>query len=125
MTLEQQKELFKAVHQLKQKSDLNVDPMELIKILMEQKNPKYMKAQHLIEDDSDEEENSESEEFEQEELQYDKIQKKKPQTKKKAASDGISDSDEVDLENDQDSDSEDDSDAQVYLDEEDSDLLPP
>ena len=35
-----------------------------------------------------------------------------------------SDSDE-DLEDDQDSDSEDDSDAQVYLDEEDSDILEP
>lgn len=73
--MEQQKELFKAVQQLKAKPGLKVDPMELIKILMDQKNPK---AQHLIEDDSDEEENSESEEFEQEELQYDKIQRKKP-----------------------------------------------
>ena len=40
MTMEQQKELFKAVQQLKAKPGLKVDPMELIKILMDQKNPK-------------------------------------------------------------------------------------
>lgn len=125
MTLEQQKELFKAVLQLKQKPGLKVDPMELVKILMDQKNAKYAKPQHLIEDDSDEEENSESEEFEQDELQYEKIPKKKPQTKKKPTSDGLSDSDEVDLEDDQDSDSDDDSDAQVYLDEDESDIIDP
>lgn len=87
MTIEQQKELFKAVQALQEKpgADQQAVPMELFQMLMNQQSSM---AQHLIvdqydsddkDDDSDIEDDSESEELEQEEgeIKFDSIQKKK------------------------------------------------
>lgn len=88
MTIEQQKELFKAVQALQAKPGAGGQqavPMELFQMLMNQQSSM---AQHLIvdqydsddkDDDSDIEDDSESEELEQEEgeLKFDSIQKKK------------------------------------------------